>query len=257
MKYRRVFQIMAFSAIAGIQFGGAHAEITAHEPLPYQPYPTTLPVPQRAAPKANRLIQDPERFSSSLPASELPSSGNQLCETGILQKEQVKELVLAEAKRQNVDAALALAIAAEESDYGSNINSSAGARGIMQLMPATAAAYGVSSICDPEQNVAGGIRFLKDLTTRFDGNIMLVAAAYNAGEAKILKTRGIPSFPETVNYTAKVINRYYDFDNFLNKPNAKAPKRKAQTAKQSSTLTANSSEPKKQQWIGGSVLILN
>ena len=82
-------------------------------------------------------------------------------------------------------------------------------------MPATAAHYGVTNICNPTENIRGGIAFLKDLHVTFGGNIMLMVAAYNSGEDRVLKSGGIPSISETVNYTARVTNAYYGFNNTL------------------------------------------
>ncbi|MBA8904153.1 lytic transglycosylase domain-containing protein [Phyllobacterium sp. P30BS-XVII] len=137
------------------------------------------------------------------------------CRNGEFEPATIKAMIVAEAARQDADAKLALAIADQESGFGTNVNSAAGARGIMQLMPATATHYGVTDICDAAQNIRGGIAFLKDLDVRFGGNVMLMVAAYNAGEDRVLRSGGIPSISETVNYTARVTNAYYGFDNAL------------------------------------------
>ncbi len=75
----------------------------------------------------------------------------------------------------------------------------------MQLIPETAERYGVKDVCDPTENIEGGMAYLKDLTETFQ-NPMLVAAAYNAGEQSVYKYGGIPPFAETVAYVAKVMN---------------------------------------------------
>nr|AJW29997.1 lytic transglycosylase [Ochrobactrum sp. LM19] len=235
---------------SGIFTDRASRQLLAYSPVSVKLLPSernaTKAAPDLVQPGQNRPRTDTQNTAST-----------PLCENAILPRDTVRELIIDEATRQNADAALALAIAAEESDYGSNVNSKAGARGIMQLMPATASAYGVTSICDPKQNISGGVRFLKDLMQRFDGNVMLVVAAYNAGEERILRSRGIPAFPETVNYTAKVINRYYDFDNLLKGAGKTVPLRSAETRPAPSIISASSSGPQRQEWIGGSVLILN
>lgn len=111
------------------------------------------------------------------------------------------------------DARLAAAISEQESGYGQHNNSDMGARGPMQLLPSTAAQYGVSDICDSVENIRGGIAFLHDLNVEFGGNIMLIVAAYNAGPRRVYQANGIPAIPETVNYVARVTNTYYQFDN--------------------------------------------
>ena len=137
------------------------------------------------------------------------------CPDGDVSADVVKSMIVKEATRQQADSKLALAIAEQESGFGSRLNSPAGARGIMQLMPATARQYGVNDICDAQENIRGGVSFIKDLSASLDGNVMLVVAAYNAGEGRIRQSKGVPAFAETVNYTARVINAYYDFKNVL------------------------------------------
>ena len=138
-----------------------------------------------------------------------------LCVDGAIPADQIKQMIIDEAARQQADVRLAVAIAGEESGFGARVNSKAGARGPMQLMPATAVRYGVADICDARENIRGGISYLKDLMSMFGGNIMLVVAAYNAGENRIISARGIPSIGETVSYTARVTNAYYGFDNAI------------------------------------------
>lgn len=134
-----------------------------------------------------------------------------LCKDSALPRDRVRALIAQEAERQGVDVRLALAIAQQESADGAKTNSPAGARGVMQLMPATADRYGVKDICDAEDNIRGGVAYIKDLTQRFHGQVMLIAAAYNAGETRVISAGGIPAISETVNYTALVTNTYFGF----------------------------------------------
>ena len=137
------------------------------------------------------------------------------CVDGAVAPEMIRAMIQQESERQQVDPRLALAIADQESGFGRKVNSPAGARGPMQLMPATAARYEVVDICDAAQNIRGGVAFLKDLDRTFGGNIMLMVAAYNAGEERVLRSGGVPAIAETVSYTALVTNAYYGFDNSL------------------------------------------
>lgn len=105
----------------------------------------------------------------------------------------------------NVSPALALAVAAVESSGRVDAVSSAGARGLMQLMPATAERFGVLSIEDPSDNIKGGVAYLDWLMEEFDGDPILVLAAYNAGEGAVKKHGGVPPFAETRNYVPKVL----------------------------------------------------
>ncbi|MCD2174952.1 lytic transglycosylase domain-containing protein [Rhizobium sp. C4] len=150
----------------------------------------------------------------TLAAPALPqerASTPSLCKDGALPREQIRALIAQEAERQGADVRLALAIAEQESADGAKTNSPAGARGVMQLMPATADRYDVKDVCDAEDNIRGGVAYIKDLTQRFHGQVMLVAAAYNAGETRVISAGGIPAIAETVNYTALVTNTYFGF----------------------------------------------
>lgn len=104
-----------------------------------------------------------------------------------------------------VDKALVQAVIHAESDFNTRAVSIKGASGLMQLMPETAQRYGIQDIFDPEQNVMGGVRYLRELLDAFGNNMRLALAAYNAGESSVLRYGGVPPFPETVNYVERVL----------------------------------------------------
>lgn len=108
------------------------------------------------------------------------------------------------ADKYGVSERLLKAIAYTESGFQSNITSSSGAMGIMQLMPSTASAYGVADPYDAYQNIMGGAAVLKDLLNMFQGNQSLAIAGYNAGCGNVKKYGSVPPFTETQNYVAKV-----------------------------------------------------
>ena len=113
-----------------------------------------------------------------------------------------------------VDPALIKAIILAESGYNPRAISRSGARGLMQLMPKTARALGVRDSFNPEHNIDGGVRYFKQLLNRFNQDVKLALAAYNAGTRKVLKYNGIPPFRATRMYIKKVIE-YQDY--FKNK----------------------------------------
>jgi len=120
--------------------------------------------------------------------------------------------ILAAARETSVDPALIHAVISVESGYNPSARSSAGAVGLMQLMPGTAKRYGVKNRLDPAQNIYGGARYLRDLKILFGDNLQLVLAAYNAGEVAVMKYgRRIPPFRETVAYVPKVLGTYRKF----------------------------------------------
>jgi len=111
------------------------------------------------------------------------------------------------SQKYQMDPKLVLAVIHVESRFNPLAVSPAGARGIMQLIPETAARFGVRNIHDPVQNIEGGIKYLRFLLNTF-GNPYLALAGYNAGENNVLKHRGIPPFPETQNYVQQVLSIY-------------------------------------------------
>ncbi len=116
------------------------------------------------------------------------------------------------SRTHGVDVALVHAVISAESGYNPGAVSRAGARGIMQLMPGTAARFGVQNIMDPTENIQGGVRYLRQLMTLFNGNMELAVAAYNAGENAVIRHgHRIPPYAETVHYVPKVLGFYRKF----------------------------------------------
>ena len=112
------------------------------------------------------------------------------------------------ADTHRIDQELIHVVIRAESNYDAFAISSAGAMGLMQLMPETARQYGVNNVFDPAQNIEGGVRYLKDLVRLYNGQTRLVLAAYNAGQEAVRKYKGIPPYPETKNYIAGIMKTY-------------------------------------------------
>lgn len=115
------------------------------------------------------------------------------------------DLISTVAASHHVDARLIHAVIEQESNYQARARSKKGARGLMQLMPATARQYGVSNSYDPQSNIEAGVRHLKDLLSRLE--LPTALAAYNAGEGTIRRYGGLPPFPETQNYVRRILQR--------------------------------------------------
>lgn len=112
------------------------------------------------------------------------------------------------ANQNNIDPALLHSIVQAESGYDVNARSRAGALGLTQLMPATAASLGVTNPFDAAQNLNGGAKYLNQLMGRFNGDLSLVLAAYNAGPGAVQKYGGVPPYNETRAYVQKVLDLY-------------------------------------------------
>lgn len=119
------------------------------------------------------------------------------------------EIIERYAEKYRVDPVLVRAVIQVESDFKPGCVSHKNARGLMQLIPATAQRYGVKSVHDPEQNIHGGIRYLRDLLEMFNDDLPRALAAYNAGEGAVQKHGGIPPYDETTEYVKRALTVYY------------------------------------------------
>lgn len=123
---------------------------------------------------------------------------------GITTGSELEAIFQKAAATYDVPVELLKAVGKAESNFNPDATSSCGAMGIMQLMPATAKALGVTDAYDPEQNIMGGAKYLSDKLKAYDGDITLALAAYNAGPGNVAKYGGVPPFKETQNYIKKI-----------------------------------------------------
>ena len=118
------------------------------------------------------------------------------------------QIIRSAAQKYGIDTGLIKAVMHTESGFNLKARSPVGAQGLMQLMPATARRFNVNDAYDPAQNIDGGARYLSWLIKRFNGDVRLALAGYNAGEGNVDKYNGIPPFRETQNYVQRVLTRY-------------------------------------------------
>jgi soluble lytic murein transglycosylase-like protein len=138
--------------------------------------------------------------------AELVAAGSQVWSTG---NSKVDGLIRHYGKQYGVDPFLIYCTMAQESSFNSGATSNKGAQGLMQLMPGTAARYGVKNPYDVAQSIMGGTRYLKDLLQMFNGRVDLALAGYNAGEGAVMKYgNNIPPYSETRNYVKLILKRY-------------------------------------------------
>lgn len=132
------------------------------------------------------------------------------------ERREIARLVTGLAPQYSIHPDLALAIALTESALDPRARSPKNAMGVMQLIPATAARFNVRDAYDPEQNIKGGLAYLRWLLAYFEGDVVLAAAAYNAGEGAVERYRGVPPFRETRDYVKRVLGlieqRHHPFD---------------------------------------------
>jgi hypothetical protein len=131
-----------------------------------------------------------------------------------------RELVEAAAARYSVDADLITSVIAVESNFDPRALSRKNARGLMQLLPETAARLGVQNIYDPQENIDAGTRYLRELLQKYNNDLVLTLAAYNAGPERVQQYGRVPPFPETLSYVRRVKRSY---DKSKSKASTKTP----------------------------------
>ncbi|MEL3973801.1 lytic transglycosylase domain-containing protein [Rossellomorea oryzaecorticis] len=145
----------------------------------------------------------------SFTVSQPPRSLSALSKTEYQTPKSLEEIISKAADRYQLPEKLIQAVIHHESGFKPDAVSPAGASGLMQLMPATARGLGVSDIFDPEENVFAGTKYLKQMLDKYNGDIDLALAAYNAGPGNVDKYNGIPPFKETTAYVKKVTDTFH------------------------------------------------
>ena len=160
-------------------------------------------VPPRAPGQPFFLSSPPEHKLHPIAGAYAVEAAGAPCDP--LPASQVDSLIGNAAKREELDPALLRSVMEQESAFRPCALSPKGAMGLMQLMPATAAQFGVSDPFDPGQSVGAGARFLKQLLQSYGGDVALALGAYNAGPGRVNESNGIPPIPETVDYIRRVM----------------------------------------------------
>jgi soluble lytic murein transglycosylase-like protein len=185
-----------------LQMGGGTVEIAAEDVVAIEPEEVFTPLP------AQPVVKAPYR-----------------------------ELVEAAAARYKVDADLITSVIAVESNFDPKALSPKNARGLMQLLPETAERLGVQNVYDPKENIEAGTRYLRELLQRYNNDLALALAAYNAGPERVQQYGRVPPFAETLSYVRRVKRTY---EKSKSKPSAKAPARPAALAVTSQHRTGQS-----------------
>lgn len=181
-----------FAAAAGQGHAEAARLAQALPPRPEAPLPACM-APADAPEPPRQVNLDPDPWQRPrYPAASAP----------------VRRIVERLAPVYEVDPELAMAVISVESGFRADAVSSKNAQGLMQLIPATAQRFRVADPFDPESNVRGGLAYLRQLLALFDGDVRLVAAAYNAGAGAVLRHRGIPPYRETRDYVTRIERLY-------------------------------------------------
>jgi hypothetical protein len=163
--------------------------------------------PSRPAQVSAERSSRPSTLPEPIPADTLPEPAPAPQVAAVLRPEELNPLVEKAAQRYGVDPGLVLAVIKQESAGDRFAVSNKGAHGLMQLLPKTARAYGVSDLYDAQSNIDGGTHYLSDLLKKYDGNERLALAAYNSGPTEVDRYGDVPPWPETQKYVETFTNR--------------------------------------------------
>ncbi|HEX8179793.1 MAG TPA: lytic transglycosylase domain-containing protein [Pyrinomonadaceae bacterium] len=173
--------------------------------------PAPVPTPRKVRLTAMHVAELKRLGAQIIPTRVTPSlsmTASQSLDGFTTGNPKIDALIAEAGARNGVDPVLLYAIMHRESSFHTGAVSPKGARGLMQLMPATAVRFGVRNIFDPAQNIDGGARYVRFLLNRFSGDVRLALAGYNAGEGAVDKYNGIPPYRETQEYVRLIGQRY-------------------------------------------------
>lgn len=156
--------------------------------------------------KPNPMVMNPQILSKMRPASQTEQRPPSV--SGRKAEHLYHIFIIQTASHHQIDPALIKAIIMAESGYNTKAVSKKGAKGLMQLMPGTAQSLGVEDIFNPHQNITGGVQYFKQMVNRFNGDVKLALAAYNAGSRNVRNYNGVPPFKATHSYIKKVFKYY-------------------------------------------------
>ena len=193
----RSVQAMAVDALLAASNSGAVSLDTVQQILGF--------TPQTDAPVDTSPVTDTFTSSSS---SANTTAANATSSGSVSSPENLEEYFKEASETYGVDINLLKAIARQESNFNPSATSSAGAMGVMQLMPSTAKGLGVTNAYDAQENIMGGAKLMAQNLKKYNGDVSLALAAYNAGGGNVDKYGGIPPFKETQNYIKKVLGYY-------------------------------------------------
>lgn len=177
---------------------------------------------------SQRMLRQVGEPSEKPPACLFDSDGHDIVAKALPEHRKVMDLVLKLAPEYGVYPRLAMAIIRAESNFNPGAVSPKNAQGLMQLIPETAERFNVRKPFDPEQNIRGGLSYLRWLLAYFKGDVALVAAAYNAGEGAVNRYGGVPPYPETQGYVKRIREIFkreeHPFDPAVTAPSPDLPK---------------------------------
>jgi len=199
----RLYLLPAAAPVSGaIPQEQNYIEVAAAAVLRIQTIPDPIPLPGVVAEISTTPFLSPPQPPITIPA---PASK---AKSATLTPDEINELLSRAGTLHNIDADLLASVVQAESGGQVRAVSRAGARGLMQLMPGTAATLGVHNSFAADQNIAGGTAYLDQLLTRYHDNIAFALAAYNAGPAAVDRYHGVPPYAETRAYVARVIREF-------------------------------------------------
>lgn len=211
-KWRKAMKIDQFKVMLELQaLQGLNSQNTGSSSTLFQDFLSNM---LSSETKLTDSIENNTLGAASIPlglastGSLMPLSLTKLSSSSATTTSDFDEMIKAAAEKYNLPEKLISSVIKVESNFNPNATSYAGASGLMQLMPSTATSLGVQNVFNPLDNIMGGSKYLKQMLDKYNGNVELALAAYNAGPGNVDKYGGIPPFKETQNYVAKVTQHY-------------------------------------------------
>jgi len=200
-RMQALLNICIFSiAVFGLMYTNANADIYKYVDENGTIHFTNTPIGNNykkiiSEDKASSILKDQD-------TSTIPSKADQLV------AKDYQQVIEAKSREYNMEASLIKAVIKTESNWDTGALSSKGAMGLMQLMPTTARDMDVKNPFNPEENIEGGVKYLRYLLNKFNGDLALALAAYNAGPETVERFKGIPPIPETQRYVKRILSVY-------------------------------------------------
>ena len=213
----RLRDVVCWMVVGAVALGAAWPAQAAEQVVLKNGYSLTCDHMQRTGSRVQLFLDPGSKNFIEVNAKEIvaerpappEAEASPVADSGQKQKpENLHDVLVQQGRKHDIDVALLESVIAVESGGNPRAVSPAGARGLMQLMPGTAAKLGVKNSFASAQNVRGGTAYLDSLLTRYHNNLALALAAYNAGPGAVDRWHGIPPYPETRRYVARVIHEY-------------------------------------------------
>lgn len=208
----RALRAISLLSVALVCLAAAPAQAQIRKLVEQNGHVVFVNADDNAPARKGRITNSNSALAAASRAEHGDTSGENDTRYHTLTRAEIDKYVEELAKKHNVDPELIRAVIVAESGYNPSATSRKGAQGLMQLMPGTAQQLGVRDAYNPKQNLEAGVRYLRALLDKYNGDLDKALAAYNAGEGAVERAGGVPNIRETKDYVRRITDRYYRSD---------------------------------------------